>query len=218
MTVQHKDINQYWDGFYKDKTLGVEDVPSQFAAFVVGEFSQREAIVDIGCGSGRDSFLFARHFSKVLGIDASKIAIDYCMKKKIYSAANNTDFCNADLSDLDRFMGSAWKKIEQLREPVVYARFFIHAIDEKAERNFFKIGGLVSKKKGAVAVEFRTHRDELQQKETSSHFRRYINPLEFMERARAAGLTLAYFTEGFGLAKYKKDDAHVARFVFSGRE
>ncbi|MEX0373686.1 class I SAM-dependent methyltransferase [Spiribacter roseus] len=214
MSELNEKTKKYWDNFYEKERLGVEDIPSQFAAFVLSEFSGRKTVIDVGCGNGRDSFFFARHVPKVIGIDASKSAIESCHKKREHIGFGNAEFHQVDLSSLDYCLWFFESVSAELENSVVYARFFLHAIDEEAEENFLKLAKFVSERGGAVAAEFRTHRDEQQQKETSAHFRRYINPLEFMENARSAGLSLSYFTEGFGLAKYKSDDAHVARFLF----
>lgn len=62
-----------------------------------------------------------------------------------------------------------------------------------------------------MAAEFRTIRDAQQAKVTAEHYRRFVNPLVFMANANTAGFATDYFVEGFGYAKYKDDDAHVAR-------
>lgn len=214
MSTARDEVKKYWDNFYATEQLGIEDIPSQFAAFVLSEFSGKKTIIDIGCGNGRDSFFFSRHISRVIGVDASKRAIDYCNKKRAHLGFDDSEFRCLDLSKLDSCIGFLESISSELQDSVLYARFILHAIDEGVEANFLKLSSIVSEKGGVVAIEFRTHRDAQQQKETSAHYRRYINPLEFMDRARSAGLNLSYYTEGFGLAKYKNDDAHVARFIF----
>ncbi|WP_272816006.1 MULTISPECIES: hypothetical protein [unclassified Shinella] len=64
-----------------------------------------------------------------------------------------------------------------------------------------------------LAIEFRTDRDAQQTKVTDSHYRRFIPPLDFLSRAAKFGFSPAYFTEGFGYAKYRNDDAHIARVL-----
>ena len=213
MTDLSDETRNYWDQFYQSDRLGIEDIPSQFATFVVGEFPKSSAIIDIGCGNGRDSFFFCRHVKEVVGVDGSRNAIDHCNNKSKHMSVNNVGFHHVDLST-DACMAFLDGLAVDFSGTVAYARFLVHAIDEDSEANLLKMARYVSERGGAVALEFRTHRDENQKKETSTHYRRYINPLEFMENARSAGLNLAYFTEGFGFAKYKSDDAHVARLIF----
>lgn len=214
MTNMNEENRNYWEEFYNNGKLGLEDIPSQFAAFVLSEFPKRKTILDIGCGNGRDTFFFARHVSKVIGIDASESAISYCNKKRNIMEVDNAFFYCLDVSSIDGGLELLEGFSSGLEDSVLYARFFLHAINEETEKSFLDLASFASRRGGAVAVEFRTHRDEQQKKETSEHFRRYINPLQFMDKARSVGLSLSYFTEGFGLAKYKGDDAHVARFLF----
>lgn len=214
MTNESKEAQIYWDQFYQTDRLGIEDIPSQFATFVIGEFSKSNAIIDIGCGNGRDSFFFCRHMENVVGVDASRNAVEHCNQKAGHLGLNNVGFHHLDLAG-DGCLNFLEGLALDFSGVVAYARFLVHAIDEESEVNLLKMASFVSDRGGAVAFEFRTHRDENQKKETSTHYRRYINPLEFMENARSAGLNLAYFTEGFGFAKYKSDDAHVARLIFN---
>ena len=65
-----------------------------------------------------------------------------------------------------------------------------------------------------LAVEYRTIRDLRGPKVTASHYRRYILPAAFEARALGRGFDVIYAVEGFGFAKYKEDDAYVARTIF----
>jgi len=99
---------------------------------------------------------------------------------------------------------------------VIYARFFIHAITEEDENFLFALVKNVGPQlKTLFAAEFRTHRDATMPKETAIHYRRFIDPHEFLVRSINLGLNVEYYVEGFGLAKYKSDDAHVARYLLS---
>jgi hypothetical protein len=64
-----------------------------------------------------------------------------------------------------------------------------------------------------IAFEFRTKRDELLKKTTSSHYRRYIDPVSVIEYLINSKFEILYFVEGFGFAKLKQDDAHVCRIL-----
>ena len=200
---------KYWNHYYsKSKERAAPIVPSQFATFVANEvMALNPLIVDLGCGNGRDTFFFSNYGFEVLGVDASESAIRSCEARLL--EADKTAFLCADLADpslagkIGGFAGSS---------PVVlYARFFLHAIDERTEDQFFKLAQSICGSTGAVAAEFRTHKDEALSKVTDAHYRRFINPIEFLERASSCGFSSKYFVEGFGYAKFGNDDAHVAR-------
>lgn len=44
-----------------------------------------------------------------------------------------------------------------------------------------------------------------------------MNPTTFQARTLARGFDVEYAVEGFGFAKYKEDDAYVARAIFVRR-
>ncbi len=203
------DHEEYWNSYYSDKSQRAPPiVPSQFAAFVAGEFSYpRRTIVEFGCGNGRDSLFFSRWGYTTIGVDASQAAIEKCQER----AQGEANFICRDIRSPDLL--DSIRKMSVPDDVVVYARFFLHAIGLEEEMAFLSTARELCGLEGAVAVEFRTNRDEALAKETRFHFRRFVDPVEFMARARQAGLTTTYFVEGFGFAKYGKDDAHVARCI-----
>lgn len=202
--------SDYWNGFYsKDARALKLDLPSQFAVFFANEIDRDTPIIDFGCGSGRDTLFFAGLGGDVIGVDASQSAVDLCVEKATAFGYENTRFVCADLGAED--------SVEKINAPAdgptaLYARFFLHAITEEAENQFLATAAQLVK--GSLfGVEFRTARDALQEKVTASHYRRFINPLDFLANASRFGFETTYFVEGFGYAKYKNDDAHVARVL-----
>lgn len=213
MYSSSREILDYWEGYYgsnKDYRI----MPSQFAAFMIGEIGPRRQIIDVGCGSGRDALFFAHCGHDVIGIDAAANAIEICRQKADQVNARGAKFLQSRIDDdelLERVLAQATPGLPTL----VYARFFLHAITEAQEETFFRFCSAFSHAGGLVAAEFRTMRDSQQHKETPDHYRRFINPLDVLSAARAHGFLLQYFVEGFGYAKYKADDAHVARCLFA---
>jgi SAM-dependent methyltransferase len=203
----------YWNNFYsKEKS---PKVPSQFAVFVASEYPECSVFVDIGCGNGRDSFFFASQGKSVVSVDGSESAVT------LIDTVNDGRFdikalCSSvDAPQLSSEIVKRLPEIDGLA--ILYARFFLHAINEEEEDAFLAACIDVMKKAGnaVLAVEFRTIRDRGLQKETRTHYRRYIDPVDFIQKVNTKGLSVKYFVEGFGYAKYKSDDAHVARLVLS---
>lgn len=203
----------YWDSYYASRQLG--GIPSQFAAFVLSEFADREKFIDFGCGNGRDTFFFAAHGKLVLGVDGSDSAVTACQAAVGPAQADRLSFEKIDFSsqsDCDDFVT---RKGQDWTGAVVYARFFIHAIDETEEARFLQLCRTLIEQDGVLCLEFRTNRDEHQEKVTASHYRRFVSPLQFFQTLQDLGMKVDYFCDGFGMAKYRSDDAHVARFVVS---
>ena len=65
-------VKQYWSRFYASLHT---TVPSPFAASVAMELTERNEVIDIGCGNGRDSMFFAGLGHRVLGLDLAGTAI-----------------------------------------------------------------------------------------------------------------------------------------------
>ena len=106
--------NKYWDKFYKNFKIEKE---SKFAIFVykrLKKLKNKISIIDIGCGNGRDTIFFIKKKYNIIGVDQSSVI----GKNKKFFKKNfrKKNICKKNLK-LD-------KKFD-----VVYARFFIHAIN-----------------------------------------------------------------------------------------
>ncbi|MEP2784435.1 MAG: class I SAM-dependent methyltransferase [Pseudoruegeria sp.] len=201
----------YWNDYYAQKT--VQSIPSQFASFVLNEFSGNSTFVDIGCGDGRDSLFFAEFGKNLFGIDGSLEAVSFCRDAAEKRKIPNTHFDVLNLNSAagcDTFLASDHGIPSN---SIVYARFFLHAIDAAAEQNFLKVARSFVGDSGKLCLEFRTPKDEQLVKVTADHYRRYVDPAQFILTAGAHGFKCSYFAEGFGFAKYKADDAYVARII-----
>ncbi len=204
--------SKHWNSFYQTKNVPI--VPSQFAVFMLGEMPDVQSVIEFGCGNGRDSLFFSRHGCRVLGIDASAAGIEACVEQASKAGLDARFMCS-DVTEPNL----AHQILNQSAEfpdgkLMIYARFFIHAISEAAEAVLLNhVRTLLENRTGIFGVEFRTHRDAQQTKVTPTHFRRYVDPAQFVIRASRYNLHPFYSAEGFGMAKYLEDDAHVARFL-----
>jgi SAM-dependent methyltransferase len=210
-TATRTDI--YWDSYYTSRDVPV--LPSQFAVFCLGEFSA-EAVVDVGCGSGRDSFFFARHGILTIGVDASTSAVDLCRRQAHETGAQNIHFLQADVCDetLDEQVTTRLANAGVASGLLLYSRFFLHAIDDEAQSQLLATASnILDTVQGVFALEFRTTRDRSLEKATPHHFRRYVDPATLVSLARDHRLAPRYSVEGFGMAKYRQDDAYVCRVL-----
>lgn len=199
--------SDYWDRYYAGSSVPKRLVPSQFAVFVAGELAEPHRVVEFGCGNGRDSMLFATYGHDVTAIDGSAAATERAAELA-GQLGEKVNFVAADVSS--ELAGS----IAETGGPtVVYARFFVHAITEEEEAAFLDTAAALTKPGDLLAVEYRTVRDQSGAKETGAHYRRFVNPAAFDHAAAQRGFTVEYAAEGFGFAKYKQDDAYVARRI-----
>lgn len=210
-----KNSGGYWSSYYASED--VPQLPSQFAVLVANELQNGDlpsvgTIIDVGCGNGRDALYFLNLGYTVRGLDASAEAISSCERRRDASRLPQGVTGNFLAGAADS--PEAWLRLgEGLAGAVlVYARFFFHAITEPAQADVLQqAAALLRKRGGAFCAEFRTPDDRDRAKQTSEHYRRYIKLTEFADSLKLAGLNPIWQAEGRGMAKYRKDDATVAR-------
>lgn len=197
----------YWQSFYKNVRLHKKiDYPSQFAIFCIGEKDSSSNLIEFGCGNGRDAYFFSKYYKKIYAFDKSKFAIDY-NKKKFYKC-KNLHFHKYDINDKFDFSYIKNKK------KTIYARFFLHTLTNEEIIIFIKLCGYLLNKNERVFCEYRTYKDKSKKKVFKKHFRNYLKPHIISNLFKLEKIQKIYQTEGQGYAKYKKEDAYVARQIF----
>lgn len=214
MTSDEAKKSGYWEQYYLEHSHDKPQPPSQFAAFVIQEIQPLALAIDVGCGSGRDTFFFARHGVRAMGIDGSHVVIDACSASAARQGIPNLSFeCVAvESNELKQILDRSLGGLEGTA--VAYARFFLHAITEEEQQHLLDTVGGALRQGDVFAAEFRTTRDAPLSKVTAQHYRRYVDPSLLVTEMAERGFITTYMVEGFGYAKYKSDDAYVARLLF----
>lgn len=185
--------------------------PSQFAAFVAQEIHKDCLILDVGCGNGRDSLFFAFQGFEVIGIDASeqalKVSRDLVEEKKL----THVQFLEMNIQE-EQF-GDLLIKYSGKRK-CVYARFLLHAITEDEQDALLNDLQSGLQAGDVIAFEYRTLDDADLGKEALPHYRRYQTSKSLNAKLASLGFEEDYTVEGRGFAKFKSEDAIVARCVF----
>jgi hypothetical protein len=197
----------YWNEYYASEH-DHQKIPSQFAAFVAQEFiNQADLIIDLGSGDGRDSIFFKGCGFNVIAVDNSDQAV------RSIGASRQIETLVADVTDLSvmepliRSFSTAGSRL------LIYARFVLHTLTNDQLERLFDLFAVSLTQEDRVALEFRTPEDDGLPKKTGKHFRRGVSPAWVLVEMGRRGFNCSYFREGFGFAKYEKDDAHVARVI-----
>ncbi len=211
--VATNDRSGYWNDYYASDIAAQRPLPSQFATFVAGELSGPHRVLEFGCGGGRDSLFFSSYGHDVVGVDASQAAVEAC-EALARALGERSTFMAAriDESDLVERL-----HVETAAPLIVYARFFVHAITDREELTFLDLAAALTRPGDRLAVEYRTVRDQSGSKVTGAHYRRFVSPAAFQANTLARSFEETYSVEGFGFAKYKQDDAYVARAIYTKR-
>ena len=71
--------------------------------FKLGEITQGQTVLDVGCGAGADACVAALHVGntgKVVGVDCTPAMIDKARNNARYAALDNIEFHEADIANL----------------------------------------------------------------------------------------------------------------------
>jgi hypothetical protein len=99
----------------------------------------------------------------------------------------------------------------------VYARFFLHAINDAEQTHFFEQLAAHLKAGDMLAFEYRNENDQGIAKIADPHYRRYQPSAQVNAHLEALGFETLYAIDGKGFAKYKTEDADVSRGIFKKR-
>ena len=210
MNVKNKN---YWNNYYKLKENNIN--PSNFALFVSKKFVKKDSfILDVGSGDGRDSFYLRKKAKHVLGVDLSNVVI-----KKNKLKSKRLDFDNIKFKNLS---SNHLYKIQNKKINFIYARFFVHAINEASENIFLKNLRKNFKSNTLIALEFRTIKDVLMKKgkklskyeRLTDHYRRFIDPAKFEKKLQNLEFKILYKKLGINLSKSPNDNPHLCRIIF----
>lgn len=205
---QRVKTNNYWNAYYEQARLTRE--PFSFCTFLLDNHYIRpgSSLVDIGCGNGRDTFGFLNAGIDAIGIDASQSAIDSTIEFAKQGGISKPKFFCASALSYGEFI--SFNSIDN-----VYARFYIHAIDEKKEEIFF--GYLAALKSEAeLFLEFRTDKDLLKTKADqgkTNHYRRFINFEDFSKKLMNSNFDIIFALESDNLSVNGGDNPVLGRII-----
>lgn len=207
--------SEHWEKFYANNRNLSE---STFCTEVRERFQEDFIVVDIGCGSGRDSLSFAAAGLDVFGIDRSYEAISANKKLAEERATKGKlSFEQIDLgeeSGLKKLLERVVKQAEaEGKKVVLYLRFLLHAIDEATEKVLLDTLANNTPNGYYFAAEFRTSEDADKSKNYDDHYRRFICTDDFLEAMEVRGFSISEFYKGTGLSIYKEEDPFLARVI-----
>jgi len=193
----------YWDEFYKTfndttPTLFARECVSPYSAFKI---SAHDRVVDLGCGTGRDTLFFISQGIQAIGVDACELAVE-----RIKPNALHCDFGNLDTMTLP------------FTPTVVYARLVVHAVPLDVEYKMIRWITDILPTGGRFLSENRTVLDSLYGKGTKisdneyvdGHYRRFLDE-SFLDRLREAGFMLKAMQFGNGFAVRDNENPIVLR-------
>ena len=131
---------KYWEIYYKKKKKLFK--PSNFSKFINKKkiINKKSNILEMGCGDGRDSFYFSKTAQNIVAVDSHSNN----KKNNIYKINNNIK--NIKFLCVNVAIKNQFKLLVKEKNLILYMLVFLHAINEKSEKNLFKNFDLLSKK------------------------------------------------------------------------
>lgn len=204
---EFKRDTEYWNAYYQSNPDINE--PSLFAQKIGRKLSKNKTVLELGCGNGRDSIYFSKLGLNVTAIDASDKVI-----KKLKQENDEENICFV----CDDFVSSA--AIFSGQYDYVYARFSLHAINEKQETEVLHNVHKVLKQTGRFFVEVRSVNDELYGQGEKvgknayifdGHFRRFIEMDQLVKKMKDIGFEIYSAMEKRGFAPFGDSDPPIIR-------
>ena len=197
----------YWNNYYS-KNNKLQD-PTSFAKSVINIIPDNSKIMELGCGTGRDSYYFASKGHILTACDQSEIIIKNLLQKN----KNNPYFLKSDIKNLS-------KKIND-RFNIIYARFVLHALDDMESKEAISWTFSHLEKDGLFLSESRSIQDSIfgsgdkvnNRIYKTTHQRRFLKKDELLKDLKNAGFIIDDVVENKGLAIYKDSDPVVIRIV-----
>lgn len=192
----------YWDQFYGRATMTT--TPSNFAQFIVQTIQgEGQTLLDAGCGNARDTVYLSQHGFRCTGIDGSSVAI----RQNIQSYPS-----------IEFQVGDFTRMPTDKTFDVLYLRWVIHSIDDDGEARILTWAATQVR---TLCVEVRTIHDPLFGRGEPAgpnafnygHYRRFINPNEFVRRVTDAGFTVTYQEMSDEFSMVGDDRPHLLRLI-----
>lgn len=200
---------QYWNNYYNKKVAPIE--PSKFAKDILMYLEEGKELIELGCGNGRDSSLFAKYGVKVTAIDQSEQSIK--------------DLQNNNLTNKIKFIADDFIKTKLLEEKTfdyVYSRFTMHSITEEEEDILLKRAYIALEENGLFFIEVRSVKDDIFglgeeiARNTyiyNEHCRRFIVMKELVNKLENIGFNIVLSNEDKNYAIYKDQNPIVIRII-----
>ncbi|MGV3568960.1 MAG: class I SAM-dependent methyltransferase [Ramlibacter sp.] len=201
----------YWKQFYRDNPIAGG---SPFAMFIAEKLRRDSLVVELGCGSGRDSVYFAQHGHTVFASDRADEALD--QGRTNAGSLANIAFEKVDAADAAQvrdFFTKAFASDRAAGDKVLYMRFFLHSVTKSIQDVILDAAHATLPPKTMLALEFRTEKDADEKHVFGSHYRRYIPMAEMTEILEAKGFTISHAEESRGLSPYQDEDPFLCRII-----
>jgi SAM-dependent methyltransferase len=201
---------RYWDDTY---TLRPDSTPREPAPFArwVAERQPAGALLEVGCGSGRDAAHLAERGFTVLATDYALPGLRLARERALQAGLEDITFEQLNLYDLRHVLVKGALAARTAAPEAVYARNVVDAVSPPARRNLVRLARTVLQGRGGrLYLEYHTERPRAG---LGGTFWEYAAPGEMVAELEAAGFEVEHLEEAPGLEQEPRDPARACRLV-----
>lgn len=207
-------IADYWASFYSRREVLPPEEPSPFAIWAERDMPPDCSVVEVGCGTGRDSLYFAHKGHRVVAIDQSLEAISLVKhhaqsldmgRLQTVAASVSTLANSATTPDIREMVGRSTCS--------AYARFFLHAITDHEQTEFFGWLSQFLNQGEFCYLEYRAATLGDHDYAFGSHYRRPVTPDALAKHCKELGFEVTHSAESDLFAPYGDERPLVGRTV-----
>ena len=205
----------HWESRYAYHDV---DDPSSFCRLVDQRPDTPAAVLDLGCGDGRDAIAFAAAGRSVSALDRSELGVQRA--RLTADQLGVSDRVSVQVCDFHDPAGLHRLLDGELRdgEPVLfYLRFLLHSLDEKAQAVLLEVIAERARPGDVLAAEFRTTGDAQRPKHQRLLRPRFVDGDAVVAELVGAGFEPLLDEEGVGLSPYHDEDPLLRRVIMRRR-
>lgn len=202
----------YWSQYYESGKAPEE--PSLFAKYTLENYIKPgQALVEFGCGNGRDAHFFAENGIDVIAIDQCEGEIEEL--KKTNGQYKNLRYEAGDFTE----MPDSDKKFD-----MVYSRFTLHSVTAEGQekalewsyRNLAPAGKLCIETRGQMNEIYGKGEPVLNEEDAfiyENHYRRFVDFNDFTQQIKSLGFAVLEVAEQSGFAPFQDTDYQFIRVI-----
>jgi hypothetical protein len=212
---------RYWADFYASSAAKrVPETASPFAGWVdtwLGDHSAQSEppgrqLVDLGCGTGRDSIWFVEQGYAVTGFDLTKEALQSTRRLAERKGVSvRARFLN--LEDTHQTLITGARIAHRPTGTHIYARGLLDNLSPAGRASLWRFASMAQRRGGYTFLEFRTDRSRRDRLAFGPHARTFLDPDSVIAEIASRGGTVADQQVGRGLAPLYDEDPHICRLV-----
>jgi methylase of polypeptide subunit release factors len=204
----------YWNAFYASaRVQDVPEEPSRFARWVHDRLGGEGSIVELGCGSGRDTLWFASEGHEVRAFDFAASAVERVTATAV-SRGMTVPVAELDLGQPDDVRLAADSVLAAGAPDAVYARFLLHSLDQAGQEGLYRFAAATLRGGGLLFLEFRAQQDEeAAHLFGDDHYRTYLHASDVVKAVESFGGHVLEAETRQGWAPYRTEDPFVTRIV-----